>query len=263
MDQLSRHEKVSLKIYAEEAAPADEFRASFDPSEILPGRREALRRPQFLAIVSSSTLAVNLARKATGKVDGFVVENYTAGGHNAPPRGPKRLNEAGEPIYGERDHADLEEFKKLGLPFWLAGSYADPLKLKEALAFGAQGIQVGTAFAFCRESGFTVEIKANVVQKVLKGEARVFTDPVASPTNFPFKVVELEDSLSQKEIYEERPRVCDLGYLRMPYKKEDSILGYRCPGEPKRPPGASVCAIPFWPTWVWGRPIRTAPMKRT
>jgi NAD(P)H-dependent flavin oxidoreductase YrpB (nitropropane dioxygenase family) len=165
-------------------------------------------------------------------VDGFIVENFTAGGHNAPPRGPLHLSEKGEPVYGDRDNADLEEIKKLNLPFWLAGSWADPWKLKEALALGAHGIQVGTAFAFCRESGFSTEIKNEVVQKALAGQIQVFTDPVASPTGFPFKVVELENSLSQKEIYEGRPRVCDLGYLRTTYKKEDGTLGYRCPGEP-------------------------------
>ena len=29
-----------------------------------------------------------------------------------------------------------------------------------------------------------------------------------------------------------RCRVCDLGYLRHPYRKEDGTLGYRCPAEP-------------------------------
>mgnify|MGYP000741757026 CR=1 FL=1 len=45
-----------------------------------------LARPRFLAIIASHALATMLARKATGKVDGFVVEGPTAGGHNAPPR---------------------------------------------------------------------------------------------------------------------------------------------------------------------------------
>ena len=44
-----------------------------------------------------------MLKKANGRVDGFVVEGPTAGGHNAPPRGKLQLNDAGEPIYGERD----------------------------------------------------------------------------------------------------------------------------------------------------------------
>ena len=43
-------------------------------------------------------LAQALARKASGRVDGFVVEGPTAGGHNAPPRGPLQLSPAGEPV---------------------------------------------------------------------------------------------------------------------------------------------------------------------
>jgi NAD(P)H-dependent flavin oxidoreductase YrpB (nitropropane dioxygenase family) len=44
-----------------------------------------------------------LARKASGRVNGFVVEGPTAGGHNAPPRGRLQLSVEGEPIYRERD----------------------------------------------------------------------------------------------------------------------------------------------------------------
>ena len=48
---------------------------------------------KFFPIVASSSLAMMLARKATGRVDGFVIEGPTAGGHNAPPRGGPRFNE--------------------------------------------------------------------------------------------------------------------------------------------------------------------------
>ena len=84
-----------------------------DPAEF--GPVPALTRPLFLAIVSSPVLAENLRRKASGKVDGFVVEGATAGGHNAPPRGPMQLTPAGEPIYGERDAIDPAKFvEKIG-----------------------------------------------------------------------------------------------------------------------------------------------------
>ena len=83
-------------------------------------------------------------------MDGFIVEGAVAGGHNAPPRGAMQLSAEGEPVYGERDLPDLEKIKALGLPFWLAGSYAQPQRFQEAMALGAAGVQVGTAFAFCR-----------------------------------------------------------------------------------------------------------------
>ena len=58
---------------------------------------------------------MTLAKKSSGHVDGFVVEGETAGGHNAPPRGPLQLTSEGEPLYGPRDVADLEKIRELGL----------------------------------------------------------------------------------------------------------------------------------------------------
>lgn len=57
-------------------------------------------------------------------------------------------------------------------------------------------------------------------------------DPVASPSGFPFKVVELPGTASEEEVYLGRKRVCDLSYLRSSYRKEDGTVGYRCSAEP-------------------------------
>jgi NAD(P)H-dependent flavin oxidoreductase YrpB (nitropropane dioxygenase family) len=54
----------------------------------------------------------------------------------------------------------------------------------------------------------------------------VFTDPIASPTGFPFKVVVTGAPEPERE------RVCDLGYLRVAYQREDESIGWRCPAEP-------------------------------
>ena len=95
LDALAEHREAALKLHVE-GAPADaEFRTRFAPRELFPGELPALRRPFFLAIIASVTLAQALAKKATGRVDGFVIEGPTAGGHNAPPRGPLRLDERG------------------------------------------------------------------------------------------------------------------------------------------------------------------------
>ena len=96
-----------------------------------------------------------MLRRANGRVDGFIVEPPIAGGHNAPPRGKLQLNAAGEPVYGERDRVNVEDMRALGVPFWLAGGYGNAAKLREALDQGAAGVQVGTAFAFSRESGMS------------------------------------------------------------------------------------------------------------
>lgn len=191
-----------------------------------------LTRPKFLTIIASNTLATTMLKKADGVVDGFVIEGPTAGGHNAPPRGKLQLDEAGEAIYGERDIVDLEKIRALNVPFWLAGGYGSPERLAEALDAGAAGVQVGTAFAFCQESGLREDYKQALLAKALAGEAHVFTDPVASPTNFPFKVAQLEGTVSEPEIYAARPRICDLGFLREAYRTPTGTIDYRCSGEP-------------------------------
>jgi NAD(P)H-dependent flavin oxidoreductase YrpB (nitropropane dioxygenase family) len=232
LDRLARGETVELKIDVEGALPGEEFHSKFDPAAFCGGRAPLLKRPHFLGIVASATLAITLARKSSGQVNGFIVEGETAGGHNAPPRGPLQLNTEGEPIYGPRDVADLEKIRELGLPFWLAGSYGAVGKLAEALSLGAAGIQVGTAFAFCAESGIRPDLKQQVFQLSRAGKLRVFTDPLASPTGFPFKVVQLPGTLSDAKSLPLRERLCDLGYLRHAYRKPDGTIGYRCPAEP-------------------------------
>ncbi|MDO8540562.1 MAG: nitronate monooxygenase [Opitutaceae bacterium] len=232
LDRFAAGERVDLKIDVEGALPTDEFVSSFDPAACFGGSAPQLRRPQFVAIVSSATLALTLAKKSNGRVDGFVVEGDVAGGHNAPPRGAMQLDAQGEPIYGPRDVPDLAKIKELGLPFWLAGSQANPEKLTAALQLGAAGIQVGTAFAFCDESGIEAPTKREAIRASRAGSARVFTDPAASPTGFPFKIAQMPGTLSEPAVYAARERICDLGYLRQAYRKPDGTVGYRCAGEP-------------------------------
>ena len=126
----------------------------------------------------------------------------------------------------------LARMRELGLPFWLAGGYGQPEQLRDALEEGATGIQVGTAFAYSVESGMREDYKHAVLQQVAAGTARVFTDPLASPSGFPFKVVQLEGTVSDASIYQARPRVCDLGYLREAYRTPEGTIGFRCAGEP-------------------------------
>ncbi len=232
MDRLAQGESATLRINVAGALPEEEFGTTFDPAAFMGGEAPSLARPRFMAIVSSATLATMLARRSEGRVDGFVVELSRAGGHNAPPRGGTRLNEAGEPIYGPRDDPDLETIRKIGLPFWLAGGYASASALAQAVLAGAAGVQVGTAFAFCEESDLDAEIKEQVLKASLAGDLRVMTDPVASPTGFPFKVVELEGTLSEQVRYEQRRRICDLGYLRQAYRTESGAVNWRCSAEP-------------------------------
>jgi len=236
LDLLSQNKKATLKVPV--VGGSEDAIVCFDPIEVMGHDLPSgpLKRPYFLPIVSSAVLAANLKKKSTGRVDGFIVEGPLAGGHNAPPRGPMTLNERGEPVYGERDVVDLADMKALDLPFWMAGDYASYEKLTAVCEQGAQGVQVGTLFAFCEESGIDKNLKEKTLQTVTTTEAPeggwVFTDPRSSPTGFPFKAIKLEDSLSNNHHYEQRKRICDLGYLRHFYKKDDGSLGQRCPAEP-------------------------------
>ena len=232
LDRLAKHEPASYTLQVTGAQDGDDTAIAFVPRDFAEGELPPLRRPKFVAIIASNTLAVTLLKKANGRVDGFVVEGPTAGGHNAPPRGRLQLTEAGEPIYGERDKVDLKKMRELSLPFWLAGGYGTAEKLREALAAGATGVQVGTAFAFCAESGLRDDYKQALLQNAISGEAKVFTDPLASPTGFPFKTAQLEGTVSQHELYLARARICDLGYLREAYRTAEGTIDYRCAGEP-------------------------------
>lgn len=249
LDAFSRLEPAEIKLQVEGNEAAHDFSLHFDPAAFLARCREeealsaapgearyrepkSLPRPLFLAIISSHILAKSLHKKASGRVDGFVVEGHVAGGHNAPPRKKKGAAEDTASRYGAADEPELAVLRELGVPFWLAGGFASAEKLREAIALGARGIQVGTVFAYCEESGIAENIKQRVFSGCREGTLRVETDFEASPTGYPFKL--LLDTRRPEELDElrGRDRVCDLGYLRQAYVDERGKLGFRCPGEP-------------------------------
>jgi NAD(P)H-dependent flavin oxidoreductase YrpB (nitropropane dioxygenase family) len=231
LDDLAAGRATSLPVDGAEAGEQT-FAVSFDPAEVLGTPPPAPARPTFLAIVSGHVLAAYLARSEDTRPDGFVVEAPTAGGHNAPPRGKLVLDDLGQPVYGPRDAVDTEALVKLDLPFWMAGSFGSPDKLREALALGASGIQVGTLFALSRDSGFTDELREALLDQLDDGALVTRTDAHASPTGFPFKVAQLDGTLSDPQLRAQRTAVCDLGHLRQPFLDDDGEVDYRCPAEP-------------------------------
>lgn len=206
---------------------------AFDPASVLCGAQAGpLRRPDILAIVSLPALASYLCRSAQTTPDGFVVEGHSAGGHSAPPRGPMRLDEQGDPVYGPRDIPDFAKMAALGLPFWIAGGQCGPEQLRRARAAGAAGVQLGSVFALCEESGLDAPLRRRLVERELRTELTVRNDPSASPTSFPFKVADLPGTLADPAVSAARRRLCDLGYLRTPYRTGHGAVAYRCPAEP-------------------------------
>jgi NAD(P)H-dependent flavin oxidoreductase YrpB (nitropropane dioxygenase family) len=233
LDRLARHERVALPVRVQGATSADgDVAVNFGPRDLFDGVPPTLHRPRFEAIVASVDLAEALVDNPATRPDGFVVEGHPAGGHNAPPRGPRRLDLTGQPVYDDRDVVASEALAGIGVPYWMAGSYGTPQGLARAIAAGAHGIQAGTIFALCAESGMAADCKRRLLEQAATGRARVRTDGRASPTGFPFKVAELPGTLSDEEVYADRLRVCDLGVLRSAYRKPDGSVGYRCPAEP-------------------------------
>jgi NAD(P)H-dependent flavin oxidoreductase YrpB (nitropropane dioxygenase family) len=206
----------------------------FDPREFF-GRSwpTRLHRPSFLPVVSSHVLAMIMMEKLPGGIQGFVVEGPTAGGHNAWPRGkPITYNDWGEPIYGKRDEPDFGVLRNLGIPFYLAGAYASPGGLAPARSVGAHGIQVGSIFALTDQSGLHWLFRRDVIRRYHRGGLSVKQDPSASPTGYPFQVVQLPDTMSDETVYRDRQRMCNHHGLSVPHQLPDGKIVYRCPAEP-------------------------------
>lgn len=211
------------------------FTMTFDPKKFFGGDLPPIKKPGFIPIIASNLLANIFVKKVGAEnIHGFVVEEWTAGGHNAPPR-KLILNEFGypEPTYGEKDIVNYKEMKSLGVPFWIGGSYASPEKLKWALSIGASGIQAGSIYALSEDSGMNSETRRLIRKYGFDGTLVVKTDMRISPTGFPFKVVDLEGTISKPEIYNKRTRICDQSELVSPYERKDGKIGYRCASEPE------------------------------
>lgn len=230
--ELSNHEKTTISIAVENASTR--YYLSFDPSTIIDSKTVATVKPKFLAIISSHALAAYLNRDADVRPDGFVVEGVSAGGHNAPPRGNTPIGSDGQSQFTIKDDADIEKIRATGLHFWLAGGYATPEKLTYAIAQGAVGVQVGSIFALSHESGITQGLRQRVLTQLAEKTLNVITDPLGSPTSFPFKYVELVETISEDREFESRVKLCDLGYLRTIVERPNNRIVYRCSGEPNK-----------------------------
>jgi NAD(P)H-dependent flavin oxidoreductase YrpB (nitropropane dioxygenase family) len=231
LDAFSDHRAVRLPVDVQGAATGT-YGVDLDPVELFGTSLPPLARPVFLAVISAHVLATYLARDPAIRPDGFVVEGSRAGGHNAPPRGKGVVDETGQPVFGPRDEADLAVVASTGLPFWVAGGQGTPEALASAVAAGAQGVQVGSLFALSRQSGLAPALRTALLSRLAEGTLEVRTDALASPTGFPFKVAQLEGTLSEPGAMAARERLCDLGYLRAPYLGPGGTVGYRCPSEP-------------------------------
>ncbi len=239
--KLAKQECINLDIPVLYREAGETFLLSFDPKEIGEGNlaSRTMDRPAFLAIVSQENLVKALANSNSEPPDGFIIEHHTAGGHNAGPQGPMRTDSLGQPVYGELDEPDLNEVRAVNIPFWLAGGYGSRDKLANALAVGACGVQAGSVFALSIESGMKSTFKTAILNKIKQGEmdSEIVQTTLYSPTGFPFKVVQVEGTLSDVDVYTNRTRVCDIGLLQQrgvtkPDEQGMRRLFQRCPAAP-------------------------------
>lgn len=239
--RLANHENVTNPLSVLYRETGESFSIALAPKELCDGAfaQKPLTRPAFLGIVSLEGLVQALAQSASQAPDGFIIENHTAGGHNANPLGALTRDDLGQPLYGEKDIADLAAIQKVGLPFWLGGGYGSHEKLQEALAAGAMGVQVGSVFGLAEESGMRPDYRTAILNELRHGrdDASLVRTTMVSPTGFAFKVVQLPGTLSEQQVYETRPRVCDLGLLQqLGVSKPDETgmrtLFQRCPAAP-------------------------------
>lgn len=199
---------------------------TFDPKKYFWENIPAVKKPNFIPIISTDVLANVLKTKlGVEKIYGFVIEAPSAGGHNAPPRNKTQL-------YGPKDAVNFEKMHDYWIPFWLAGSYASPEGLMKARELWATGIQAGSLFALTKESGMRPDLKAKIIHAGLKGTLKVRTDFSASPTGFPFKIAEIPGTMSEWIIHKTRKRICDECALRSPCITSEWDIGYRCSSEP-------------------------------
>lgn len=234
LDNLSRGLPTQFAANVLGAQEGEQWFIKFDPRNLLGDAVTELPRPKFLAIVSSDVLSKRLSNNPITRPDGLVIENFRAGGHNAPPR--KIRGAVIDPKiaeWGAKDEPNIAEIAKIGLPFWLAGAYGNPRGLIDALQAGANGIQVGTLFALCQDSGMTPALRSRILRQIAEGKLHVRSDRRASPSGFPFEVAEVEGTVSQEPVYEARPRICDLGHLVSLIRQPDGSVKRACPAEPR------------------------------
>ncbi len=226
LDSIISGEKVKYKI--DVVGRKEKFLLEFDIEEYFGEKLSKLKCPDFLPIISSNLLADILVKRCSReKISGFVIEGPGAGGHNAPPRGHKD----GEFIYGKKDIIDLEEIKKLDIPFWLAGGYSNRSKLNEAISSGANGVQLASPFALCDESEINDKYKRELRANGYNGKLIVITSRF-SPTHFPFKVAKHDGTLSESDVFEKEKRGCYFGCLVTFFINDEGIIDSRCPAEP-------------------------------
>ena len=134
---------------------------------------QPLAKPLFVVIVAAASIAIRLTRRYGDDIYGFVCESFEGGGHVVSPRS-KDIRDDGQPDFSSRDLIDIAAMRKLGKPFWLAGGSGKKGGLSQAQTEGADGVQIGSPFALCDESGLDKKLKRRYRKWAYDGKLKLF-----------------------------------------------------------------------------------------
>ena len=141
-EQYTEYYEEQVQALLDVAPPVFSFVYGIPSADIL----EACRRKNITTIGAATTLDEALALENAG-IDIILATGFEAGGHRV-----SFLDEPENSLFGT--FALIPQIvDRVNVPVIAAGGIADARGVKAALALGAQGVQMGTAFLACDESG--------------------------------------------------------------------------------------------------------------
>ena len=159
-----------------------------------------------------------MLRRASGRVDGLIIETPH---RRRPQRAPARQASTHP---GRRAHlwrtrpGEHRRSARTWRAFLAGRRIRKPGKTRRSrLPRARPAYRSAQPLRSAKNPAFVPTSRSRLLAQAAAGTAEVFTDPLASPTGFPFKVAQLAGTSSAAEVYEERNRVCDLGFLREAY----------------------------------------------
>jgi nitronate monooxygenase len=174
---LSRFENQAQAVL-DARPPAFSFTFGVPSADIL----EECRKRRIVTLGSATTVDEGLALEAAG-VDLIIVSGFEAGGHR-----PSFLEPAENSLVGT--FVLIQQLSELTrTPIIAAGGIASGKGIAAAMTLGADGVQVGTAFLGCEESGapefyrnilFSEKAKHTVLTRAFSGRlGRVLSNRIA------------------------------------------------------------------------------------
>jgi nitronate monooxygenase len=130
------------RVLLDEKVPVFSFIYGIPPQEIL----EECRAKHIVTIGTATTPEEGVALQEAG-VDAIVASGFEAGGHRG-----SFLRSAEDSLTGTLSLVP-QTTDKVNVPVIAAGGIADARGVVAALALGAEGVQIGTVFLACEESG--------------------------------------------------------------------------------------------------------------